>query len=325
MKYRDFGRTGLRVSEIGMGCWAIGGNEFGNSYGTTDDTDSIKAIKRSVELGCNFFDTADVYGEGHSEELLGMALNKVRDKVIIATKVGGSYMYGGQWGMSNFSEEYIRFALEKSLARLQTDCIDIYQLHNPPLDLIKKAEIFNILRKLQKEGKIRHIGISVHTLEEGVAALNYVDSIQCVFNMLYPNNYELIEAAKMKGVGIIAREPLCNGFLTDKMINKISDEEANEETAESSDPAKNLVFEKGDIRQQMPPAYKQSLIAHAKEIKKMINRPEPLAQLALKYALAFNSISVVIPGAKNFLQIEENLAASEIPDLKDRDMEVLGS
>ncbi|MBI4894926.1 MAG: aldo/keto reductase [Candidatus Aenigmarchaeota archaeon] len=175
MKYRDFGKTQSKVSEVGMGCWAIGGNEYGNSYGSTDDSDSIRAIKRSVELGCNFFDTADVYGQGHSEELLGMALKKVREKVIIATKVGGSYMYGGQWGMSNFSEEYIRFALEKSLQRLQTNYIDIYQLHNPSLNLIKKAEIFSILRKLQKEGKIKHIGISVHTLEEGVAALNYVD------------------------------------------------------------------------------------------------------------------------------------------------------
>lgn len=321
MKYRNFGKTSSKVSEIGMGCWAIGGNEHGNSYGSTDDTNSIMAIKRAVELGCNFFDTADVYGEGHSEELLGMALNKIRDKIMIATKVGGSYMYGGHWGMKNFSEEYIRFALEKSLQRLRTDYIDVYQLHNPPIDVIKKAEVFKVFAALKKEGKIRHIGISVHTLEEGVAALNYVDSIQCVFNMLYPNNYELIEAAKMKGVAVIAREPLCNGFLTDKMIEKMTDEEANEEI----ESVKEIHFEKGDIRSQMPPAYKQSLVAHAKEIKKMIQRKEPLSQLALKYVLAFKSVSVVIPGAKTPGQVEENIIASEISELKDKDMEVLGS
>src|SRR3989344_3194078 len=104
MKYRQI--KDVKVSEVGMGCWAIGGNQFGNSYGSTDDTESLKAIKRAVELGCNFFDTADVYGHGHSEELLGLALNKVREQVFLATKVGGAYIYGDQFGQMNFSEEY---------------------------------------------------------------------------------------------------------------------------------------------------------------------------------------------------------------------------
>ena len=319
MKYREFGKTSLKVSEIGMGCWAIGGNEFGNSYGPTDDAKSIMAIKKAVELGCNFFDTADVYGQGHSEELLGMALKKttekVRESIIIATKVGGSYMYGDRWGRMNFSEEYIRFALEKSLQRLQTSYIDIYQLHNPPIEIIKDGKIFKIMRELQKEGKIRHIGISVHTIDEGVASLKYVDSIQCVFNMLYPNNYELIEAAKIKGIGIIAREPLCNGFLTDKMT---------EFSSEDSD--KGPAFEKGDIRNYMSDNYKKKLIEHAKNFREILSyRKESLSQLALKYVLAFKSISVVIPGAKTTEQIEENMRSSDIPDLTVKDMDLLGS
>ena len=188
MKFRKFGKADVKVSEVGLGCWAIGGNQFGNSYGSTDDVLSIKTIKKAVELGCNFFDTADVYGQGHSEELLGLALNKVREKVLIATKVGGAYMYPN-WIRShvNFSDEYIRFALEKSLQRLKTNYIDLYQLHNPPLGIIKEGSVFKLLRELKKEGKIRAFGISIHTLEEGQAALKHgVDSIQCVFNLLDP-------------------------------------------------------------------------------------------------------------------------------------------
>ncbi len=308
MKYRIFGSTKVKVSEVGMGCWAIGGNEFGNSYGSTDDALSIQTIKKAVEMGCTFFDTADVYGHGHSEELLGLVLGKVREKVFIATKVGGAYIYGDQFsGGMNFSEEYIRFALEKSLLRLKTSYLDLYQLHNPPLNLIKKGEIFKPLRTLQKEGKIKYVGISVHTLDEGIAALDLVDSIQCVFNILDPRNYELIEAAKVKGVAVIAREPLCNGFLTGKI------------TAET-------VFEQGDIRSTMPPNYKENLIDAADQLKTIFShRREQLSQLALKFVLSSKSVSVVIPGAKNPEQVEQNLKASDIPELTEKDLSLLGS
>ena len=300
MKFRNFGKAGIKVSEVGLGCWAIGGNQFGNSYGSTDDVVSIKAIKKALELGCNFFDTADVYGHGHSEELLGLALNKVREQVFIATKVGGSYMYGGDWGGMNFSEEYIRFALEKSLQRLKASYIDLYQLHNPPLELIKEGEIFKILQKLKKEGKIKFAGISIHTLEEGEAALKHdVDSIQCVFNMLDPKNYEIIEAARVKGAAIIAREPLCNGFLVDR--------------------PKTGPFERGDIRSQMPQNYVENLAEASKELRGMFShRKEPLNQIALKYVL-MSRVSVAIPGAKTPEQVEENLKASDIPDLSEKD------
>ena len=307
MKFRNFGSTGIKVSEVGLGCWAIGGNQFGNSYGSTDDVVSIKAIKKAVELGCNFFDTADVYGNGHSEELLGLALNKARENVFIATKVGGAYIYGGEWGSMNFGEDYIRFALEKSLQRLRTSYVDLYQLHNPSLELIKEGDVFKILADLKKEGKIKFLGISIHTLEEGEAALKHdVDSIQCVFNILDPKNYEIIEAARVKGVAIIAREPLCNGFLVDN-------------------PPKGP-FERGDIRSQMPANYVQNLSDAAKELREMFShRKEPLSQIALKYVLMSKGVSVAIPGAKTPEQVEQNLKTSEIPDLTERDLGLLGS
>lgn len=296
----------MKVSEIGMGCWAIGGNDFGNSYGNVNDVESIKAIKKALSLGCNFFDTADVYGHGHSEEILGAALSNQREKAFIATKVGGSYMYGDKWGPTNFSEDYIRFAIEQSMKRLKTNYIDIYQLHNPNIKLIKEGEVFKPLRKLQKEGKIKFVGVSVHTLDEGVAALEHVDSIQCVFNMIDVRNYELLETAKRRGIGIIVREPLANGFLT--CINK------------------DRVFDEGDIRYGMPLHYKEELSDIANNLFENIrNRNETRAQLALKFITNFDSVSVVIPGCKTEKQTIENMSVSELPDLTEEEMSSLGA
>lgn len=305
MNYRSF--RSIRVSEVGLGCWAIGGNAYGNSYGATDDAESIKAIKKALMLGCNFFDTADVYGHGHSEEMLGVALASSRQDVMIATKVGGAYMYGGEWGGMNFSEEYVRFALEQSMRRLRTNYIDVYQLHNPPYETIKEGEIFQPLRRLQQEGRIRFAGISVHTLDEGLAALEHADSVQCVFNMLDPRNYELMETAKRRGIAVICREPLANGFLTGKY------------TAASG-------FEPGDIRSRFPRYYLEEIAAEVDELKKkFVHRNGTLAQLALKYVLSFDSVTAVIPGAKTEKQVEENIAASDMPPLTEAELRSLGA
>jgi len=306
MKFRQFGSTGMKTSEVGMGCWAIGGNAFGNSYGTTEDAESVKAVRKAVDLGCNFFDTADVYGHGHSEELLGIALQKIRRGVLIATKVGGSYVYNDdKWGNMNFTAEYVRFAIEQSLLRLKTDYIDVYQLHNPTLAMIKEGEVFRPLRGLQKEGKIRHVGISVFTLDEGLAALDHADSIQCVFNIIDPRNYEMMETAKRRGIGVIVREPLANGLLTGKYNTGSS-------------------FEKGDIRNNTPPQYMEGVTELAQEIKERFPWATP-AQIALKYVLSFDCVSTVIPGAKTPEQAAENMAASDIRPLTKEDMAVFGS
>jgi len=304
MKYRQLGTTQLQLSEVGMGCWAIGGNSHGNSYGSTNDAESLKAIKKAIAMGCTLFDTADVYGHGHSEELLGLALQKVRNSVMIATKVGGSYFYGG-FGMMNFTEEYIRFAIEQSLKRLRTNYIDVYQLHNPTLAMIKEGEVFKSLRKLQEEGKIRHVGISVFTLEEGIAALDHVDTIQCVFNIIDPRNYEIMETAKRRGIAVIVREPLANGMLTGKYNAKST-------------------FEQGDIRQAMPEDYKEGITELAKEIRERFPRLTS-AQVALKYVLNFDCVTTVIPGAKTEQQVEENMAVSDLPALTQEEMSFFGS
>jgi len=139
---------------VGFGAWAIGGNNYGNSYGPTDDKVSLAAVEKAFELGCNFYDTADVYGHGHSEKLLGQALKEHRDDVILATKVGGEFYHDPP--RMNFNPEYLEFASAKSCERLQTDHIDLYQLHNPPVQLLKSGKIFDGLEKLKDSGRIRH-------------------------------------------------------------------------------------------------------------------------------------------------------------------------
>ncbi|HEX9393994.1 MAG TPA: aldo/keto reductase, partial [Gemmatimonadales bacterium] len=272
MKRRILGRTGLEVSELGYGGWAVGGNAVGNSYGSTDDTESQRAVRRAFELGCNFFDTADVYGHGHSEELIGAALHDVRDQVILATKVGGNFynravhplvrdrlsqMVGKSLdGVAadavlpvahdvNFTAPYVRFAVERSLQRLRTDRIDLLQLHNPPINLITEMDTYAVLEDLKREGLIRFYGVSVHPPEEGLAAINATmpDAVQIVYNLARREPEDaFLAAAQAAGVGVIAREPLANGFLTGKY-------------------APDSVWEKGDIRGRMPRPYVAQLTA----------------------------------------------------------------
>lgn len=298
MRYREFGSSGIKVSEVGFGAWAIGGNEHGNSYGPTEDKVSLEAIARAVDLGCNFFDTADVYGFGHSEEVLGRALKSCRDKVVIATKVGGDFYRGA--GRQNFSDQYIRFALDKSLERLRTDYIDVYQLHNPSMKLIEQPETYDLLKELKREGKIRTWGISVFDPVEGLAALKVgrPDCLQLVYNVFAQKPGEdLIPRAHMVGCAIISREPLANGFLTGKY------------KADSN-------FEPGDIRYDWPPSHIQARIVATERLRTGLNSASlSLAQMALKFVLANQAVSVVIPGIKTVEQTEENLSASDPPAL----------
>jgi aryl-alcohol dehydrogenase-like predicted oxidoreductase len=294
MKYRDFGNTGIKVSEIGFGCWAIGGNDHGNSYGPTTDKSSTDAINKALELGLNFFDTADVYGWGHSEELLGKALRGKRDRVVIATKVGADFYQGT--GFQTFTPDYIRFALEKSLTRLNTDYIDVYQLHNPPLKLISKEETFATLRELKKEGKIRAFGVSVFTPVEGITAINVgqPDCVQITYNIFSCRPEEqLLPRAFETGCAIIAREPLANGFLTGKY-----------DTAPK--------FAAGDFRKNWPMEYVQARSDATRQLSFLKkNGQQSMAQAALKYPLLNQAISTVIVGLKDVDMVEENLAASD--------------
>ena len=321
MNRRILGRTGLAVSEIGFGGWGIGGNAFGNSYGPTDDAESKRAIRRAYELGCNFFDTADVYGHGHSETLLGEALEDVRDRVVIATKVGGNFYNRDIHPLlrervaqavgqpleefpdgaplpvthdANFTPAYIRFAVGRSLERLRTTWIDLLQLHNPPINLISDMATYGTLEDLKREGRIRSYGVSVHPPEEGLAAVSATmpDTVQIVYNLARREAEDaFLPAARAANVGVVAREPLANGFL------------AGRYAADSAWPS-------GDIRARMPRPYVAQLAALGQRVRELAEKSGlSAAQLALKFVLDRPEIGCAIVGMKTVGQVEENLNA----------------
>src|SRR4030095_11828943 len=214
MKYRMLGKSGLRVSVVGLGTMVHAGH-----FGPMKDSESLSAIDAALELGVNFIDTADAYGAGYSETLLGKALRDSRDKVILATK-GGNVMVGPERGKRKFDPGYIGRVLEESLQRLQTDYIDLYQLHNPTVDVIEHGEVWEVLERAKKEGKIRDYGVSTNTIDEGIAAVKdgRSDTIQLEYNLLAQEPAEKIfPLAQETNVGIIARIPLRRGVLTGKM------------------------------------------------------------------------------------------------------------
>jgi len=304
MKMRKFGKTDIEVGEIGMGCWAIGGNAHGNSYGPTDDDTSIAAIMKALDLGCNFFDTADIYGYGHSEELLGKALKDIRKEVFIATKVGGDF-YGPR-SKRNFMPLYIGFALTQSLKRLQTDYIDLYQLHNPTIRMLQRGDVMTHMNAHKETGQIRHYGVSIFTPQEGMAALENgpPDALQLPYNAFQGQGWdEVFALAKEKGCAVIAREPLANGYLTGKYRG---DEE----------------FPQGDIRNNFGEDERRSRSYAAARLKEILERPgvRTLAQVAIQFSLLPDAVTVSIPGAKTPAQVEENLRASDRPGLTDSEI-----
>jgi myo-inositol catabolism protein IolS len=298
MKYRILGKTNLKVSEIGFGAWAIGGNQFGNSYGPVDDLESLKSLEYAYNSGCNFFDTADLYGHGHSEEIIGKFLkNTDREKVIIATKVGCDF-YG--YGLKmNFSSDYINIAIEQSFKRLNTDYIDIYQLHNPSLDIIRNSDVFESLIDLKKQGKIRYIGVCIDEVVEGLESIKAgADTIQAMYNVLEPDiEKELFEYIKTYNIGLIAREPLSNGILSGKYTE-------------------NTYFPFGDIRHAWPITYLRHRANSARALKRFLRDDlDTLAKLSLKFVLKNDIVSVAIPGCKTLEQTIENMSVSELSDL----------
>jgi aryl-alcohol dehydrogenase-like predicted oxidoreductase len=302
VRYRHLGRTDLQVSEVGFGGWAIGGNQHGHSYGPTDNTESLRAIARALELGCTFFDTADIYGHGLSEKLLGQGLQKHRHTCVIATKVGNDFYHGPVH--QNFAPDYLRVALDKSLQRLRTDYIDLYQLHNPPLMMLQRGEHYDILEELKQTGKIRYYGVSVHDAYEGEMAIHTgkPDVIQVVYHLLRPEAAEeLFPLAQEHDIGLIVREPLASGMLTGKY-------------------SADTTFPEGDMRASWPREYLVMQVQLAEKLRFLAQPGQrTLTQAALRFVLDESAVSTVIPGIKTVAQAEENLIASEVSSLTEAD------
>jgi len=290
MHYRTLGRTGLRVSDIGFGAMTIGGEIFG----ATDDQESLRALHRAIDLGMNFIDTADAYGRGHSEELIAEVLKTRRKEVVLATKGGNQFTV--RQGLRNFDPDYITSALEASLKRLQIETIDLYQLHNPSQEVMRRGEIFARLARFKKDGKIRFYGVSLEKTEDGLVAIETgkPDTLQVVYNILHQDPEEqLFSLAQRDNVGIIARVPLERGVLSGRFKS----------TAE---------FAQKDWRRGVFPEEGLAQTHAAVERLGFLVKGEVpnLAQAALRFVLSNPIVSTVIPGIRTVQQAETNIAVS---------------
>lgn len=309
MKYRKLGRTGWEVSEISFGAWAIGG-----TWGTVKDDESIKALHTALELGVNFFDTADVYGDGHSEKLLAKLRKESSEKFYIATKAGRRL---NPHTAEGYNRENLNSFVERSLRHLNTDAIDLLQLHCPPTQAYYMPEVFDILDDMVKTGKIRFYGVSVEKVEEALKAIEYPDvqSVQIIFNMFRHRPSDLFfEQAKKHNVGILARVPLSSGMLTGKLTAGSSFE---------SDDHRNFnrhgeAFDRGETFSGVD--YNTGLKA-VHELKSICPAGMSLTQFALRWILMFDAVTCAIPGAKRPEQAAENINAADLPPLSEKTME----
>jgi aryl-alcohol dehydrogenase-like predicted oxidoreductase len=302
MNYRVLGRTGLSVSEISFGAWAIGG-----TWGDVRDDESMRALHAAVDAGMNFIDTADVYGDGRSERLVGRLRKERRETIHIATKAGRRL---SPHAADGYNLPNLRAFVERSLRNLQVEAIDLLQLHCPPAEVYGRPEVFGALDALVGEGKIRFYGVSVETVEEARASLAHanVQSVQIIFNMFRPRPAETFfrEAAAAK-VGIIARVPLASGLLSGKFTA---------ETRFADDDHRNFnrhgaSFDVGETFSGVP---LEDGMRAVEELRGLAGATS-MAQVALRWILMFPAVTCAIPGAKTAEQARANAAASSLPPL----------
>jgi aryl-alcohol dehydrogenase-like predicted oxidoreductase len=309
MQYRSLGRTGLKVSTISFGAWAIGG-----TWGEVSDADSMKALRRAVEKGVNFFDTADVYGDGRSEKLLAQLKKDTRETIYIATKAGRRIMPPSK---DAYSRANLTAFVERSLKNLGADTIDLLQLHGPPPEVYYTPEVFGVLDDLARAGKIRSYGVSVERVEEALMAMEYpaLQSVQVIFNAFRQRPAELFFGeAKRRQVGIIVRLPLSSGMLTGKMT--ASTKFAADDHRQFNRNGES--FDKGETFSGVP--YDVGLAA-VEELRPLVPAGATMAQWALRWILMHDAVTCAIPGAKRPEQVDDNVAAAELAPLSDTAME----
>jgi aryl-alcohol dehydrogenase-like predicted oxidoreductase len=306
MQRRKLGRTGYQVSEISFGAWAIGG-----TWGEVDDAESLRALHRAVDVGVNFIDTADVYGDGRSERLVARLRKERREPLYVTTKAGRrlSPHTADGYNLAN-----LRGFVERSLRNLETESIDLLQLHCPPPEVYRRPEVFDALDQLVREGKLRFYGVSVESVDEAIAALAFpnVQSIQIIFNMFRPKPAETLFArAAEAGVGIIARVPLASGLLTGKMTAQTKFDKDDHRSFNRHGEA----FDVGETFSGV--TFEEGLRA-VEELRPLALELAPgatLAQLALRWILMFPAVTCAIPGAKSPKQAEDNAGAAALPPL----------
>jgi aryl-alcohol dehydrogenase-like predicted oxidoreductase len=309
MEYRELGCTGWKASAISFGAWAIGG-----TWGNVDDSESYAALERAIELGVNFFDTADVYGDGRSERLLAKLRKQHPDNIFIATKAGRAL---NPHVAAGYNRSNLTGFVERSLKNLQTEALDLLQLHCPPTEVYYTPEVFGILDDLVKAGKIRFYGVSVEKVEEALKAIEYpnVQTVQIIFNMFRQRPAELFfEQAKKRKVGILARVPLASGMLTGK-LKPTSQFEADDHRAFNR---QGESFDRGETFSGVD--YTTGLQA-VEELKLICPPGMTMPQFALRWILMFDAVTCAIPGAKRPSQVDENFAAADLPPISAETMD----
>jgi len=308
MNYRQLGRTDMRVSEVSFGAWAIGG-----SWGPVKDEESYAALNRAVNLGVNFIDTADVYGDGRSEQLIGRLLNERKEEIFVATKAGRRL---SPHTADGYNRTNLEAFVDRSLRNLGVDCIDLLQLHCPPTEVYHRPEVFRTLDELKRKGKIRYYGVSVEKVAEALKATEYADlqSVQIIFNMFRSKPAtEFFPTAKERKVGVIVRVPLASGLLAGKI------------TAQTKFPADdhrnfNRQGQAFDVGETFSGVNLETGLKAVEELKTIVPQGATLAQIALRWILMFDSVTCTIPGAKRPEQVDENEKAAVLPPLSTETM-----
>jgi len=310
MEYRALGRTGWTISTIGFGAWGIGGDV----WGPTDDATSLATLHRAIDLGVNFIDTADVYGSGHSERLVGQARRERGEAIIIATKAGRRLP---QQTAAGYNRQNLTGFVEDSLRNLQMEAIDLLQLHCPPSEVYDQDEVFGILDDLVTQGKLRFYGVSVERVDEALRAIKHpnVQSVQIIFNIFRLKPAEqFFAAARERQVGILARVPLASGLLTGKFRPDTQflpqDHRAFNRHGEA--------FDEGETFSGVD--YDTGLRA-VEALRKLTPPGMTMAQFALRWITMFPEVTTTIPGAKNPQQAEDNASAGSLPPLSDATMQ----
>lgn len=303
MHYRELGRTGRLVSEIGFGAWAIGGG-----WGHVSDEDAVAALHAAIDAGVTFIDTADVYGDGRSERLVGSVARERSEDLVIATKAGRRL---DPHTADGYNRENLSAYVERSLQNLGTDAIDLLQLHCPPTDVYYRPEVFGVLDELVALGKIRAYGVSVERVEEALKAIEFpnVQSVQIIYNIFRQRPADrFLDRAFEQRVAVLARVPLASGLLTGKMTADTSFAADDHRTFNRNGEA----FDKGETFAGLD--YQVGLDA-VEALRPLVPDGFTMAQFALKWVLAHRGVSATIPGAKNPSQAKDNAATSALPDL----------
>ena len=307
MHTRAFGRTGWQVSEIGFGAWGIGGSDWAGA----DEQEALATLHAALDAGITFFDTADVYGDGRSERLIARLRRERKEPFHVATKAGRRLP---AQTVAGYSAENLRAFVDRSLANLEVERIDLLQLHCPPTEVYYRPEVFGFLDDLVAAGKLRHYGVSVEKVEEALKAIEYphVQSVQIIFNAFRLRPAELFfEQARKRNVAVIARVPLASGLLSGRFTRSTEFPAADHRAFNREGEQ----FDKGETFSGVD--YATGLDA-VERLRPLVPPGATLAQFALRWILSFDAVTCVIPGARRPDQVRDNAAAADLPPLDPR-------